>query len=292
MRNLVRPIFLALLVIGSGMLWLACEEKEVPIVVDADELVKFMESDIRGKQLFDWQTIVSPTPYTVPYQDGVRTDTVIRHARSYEVLVNSNPDVVADWGELGMLREAFVSVRDTFEIQSTVAYATDTSIDTTKRTLNRGAFFLKLGDDAQDYAGWLMWGYAIADTGIAIDADIILYDGSSVPADLSLYIEGKGSPHRYVRLDRLPEIVVGSRVVVRTSRSSSASPVYHLLSGRDTSGIFQHEMTRLDTINIDTLRMPYGSQNPRQYGLFCLQQFDATDGAFRHAWATPFRVRF
>jgi hypothetical protein len=133
-----------------------------------------------------------------------------------------------------------------------------------------------------------------ADVGLGT-ARIELYDGASFSGDLSAFLDYPpeyGIPGvEFIRLDELPEVVMGSRVVVRITRSSGSTPTYHLLSGLDTSGAFLHEMRRLDTLSLDTIRVPYYSQNPPVYGLLHVQRYRSADGGAPMYWSIPFRYK-
>jgi hypothetical protein len=274
-----------------------CGEKEVPYVVDADEIIRYVAETTEGKQLFAWENFILPTPYEVPSDSAVYRDSLIAHTRGFKayVLPVEPKEKYADWGPLGMLREAMVLVLDTFQIQTTRQYASDTLIDTSWRSLGRLAFFLKLGDDDEEYVGWVMWGYnGSADAVPDAVVRVRLYDNSEFSADGSMYEDRNwsnlGDTVRFVRVDELNQIVVGSRVVIKISRDPAKPPVWHLISGMDTSGVFMRPMVTRDTLSIDTIRSPYASQQPPQYGLYYIQSFRKSDSRLLQSYCIPFRM--
>jgi len=297
LRLSVRSL-IALLLLAAAPLLTSCGEKDVPYIIDAEEITRFINEDVRAVGLFEWQTMFVPDPYTVPFDSGIYRDSVLKHQRSIDVEVSSDPDAKVDWGALGELRQAYAGVDDVFDIQRTRVYTDTTIVDTVQRLVVRWGFFLKLGDDAEDYAGWMLWGFRGLQEGSDVGLGTVrvgLYDGTSFAGDLSAFLDrppSEGLPGiEYARLDEMPEVVMGSRVVVEVTRSAGSTPTYHLLSGLDTSGAFQHEMLRLDTLSLDTIRVPYYSQNPPVYGLLHFQRYRSSDGGAPMYWSIPFRYK-
>ena len=275
-------------------MYVGCSEKNVPYVVDEDELIRYITETAEGKELFDVNGVVTSDPYGFPFDAAVYVDSVISHERTFEFHATPNVDtLLIDYGYLGRLREAQVFVTDHYIIQTTKTLAPNVYVDTTERALTRTGFFLKLGDDAEDYVGWVLWGFnGIYGGAPSVVARLERFDGSSFSGDYSIYrsesLDTLLPVLDYLRLINFDTVVVGSRLVVKLSRSSSATNYpYYVLNGRDTSGLFQHEMHVQDTLSFDTVRTP--KSNHPYYNLLYVHEFDHDRFRYRRSWCIPYR---
>lgn len=274
-----------------------CKEKDVPFVVDEDELIRYIEETTEGRQLFRTDCFVVSEDYGFPFDNGVYLDSLVKHERTYDIRM-TGPDE-SEWvnyGALGDLREAHVFVQDRFTIQTMRDYD-DLGIhivDTTVREVERLAFFLKLGDDSEEYVGWVLWGFnGIFRSGPEASVRLRRFDGSVFPGDYSAYLtESRDTSIGLVafrRLDQLDTVVVGSRLVVTMIYGSSTSdPSVFSLSGLDTSGMFIREMAVDDTVHIDTVRTI--QINPPRYNVLFVSEYVNDRFRYRRSWCIPFRM--
>ena len=287
-----RLLSILLLVSAISLLVVGCSEKDVPYVVDEDELTRYLTETADGKELFAVNGVISSDPYGFPFDDGVYVDSVIDHERSYNYLIAGTKESdLADYGYLGLLREAAVYVTDEYTIQTTKTFPGTTDVDTTVRSLTRMGFFLKLGSDAEDYVGWLLWGFSGIDGAAPTAvARVERFDNSFFSGDLSAYTDhAKRIPvDEFRRVANLDTVVVGSRLVLKlTQASSTVHPAVYVLSGTDTSGVFQREMHVADTLSFDTIRTV--KVNPPYYEMLYIHEFNNSQFTYRRSWCIPYR---
>lgn len=270
-------------------------EKDVPFVVDEDELVRYVQEVTEARELFRTSNLIQTESYTVPFDNGTYTDSLIQRKRRYAVSLVPPTDSAAyvDYGNLGDLREALVEVSDSLKVQTRKVYADTTLVDTTWRELVRYGFFLKLGDDAKDYVGWALWGYnGLGVVNLPVSVDARRYDLSTFPCDLEMYNEfPKGSKIPrvpFVRLSNIDTVVVGSRVRFSNEKLSSQPAAYTLLSDYASDGVFQAKMGQ-ETPDVDTLSYKTEGSNDRYYRVAFMQAFKESDGSFITCWCVPYR---
>ncbi len=314
-RHMRVMAIMTLVAVALGAGFFGCEEKDVPYVIDEDELIAFVLETAEGKDLFRTDGLINPDAYTVPFEDAVYRDSVLSVKRSFEVslvpLRIPDPDPGArsgdsitnekawvDYGYLGELREALVQVVDEFTVQTAREFEDTTRYDTTTRQLTRYGFFLKLGDDARPYVGWSLWGFnGLGTSAPPVEVRVERYDGSNFPGDMSLYRNVPLSQWStfprvpYVKLTDIDTVVVASRVRIYTAKvSSSVTPTYQLLSDYTDSGVFTSKMFRYDGINYyDSLSYKIQRDGSRLYDFMFMQSFN--DDRFRYVrgWCIPYR---
>ncbi len=133
-----------------------CKEKDVPYVVDENEVERYLLETEQGQELFRTTGIVVTDPYTLPADSATYQDSVISHARLITITLG---DGLQDYSGLGLLREGLVRVTDTFVVQTRRVKGIDTTDTSNKRGFVRYGYFLKLGNDAQEYVGWVLYGF-------------------------------------------------------------------------------------------------------------------------------------
>ena len=141
-----------------------CGEKEVPFIVDADELIRYVTEDVHARELFRTSGFVNPDSYSVSFDSGLFRDSLISIDRNVETFMvpldAAYEHIYVDHGNpIGRVREALVWIHDRFNIQVSRTYGDTVLYDTTANTLHRFGFFLKLGSDSRPYVGWVLYGF-------------------------------------------------------------------------------------------------------------------------------------
>lgn len=289
---------------------LGCSEKDVPFIVDEDEIRRYLSEVAIAKELFRPTGLINPTPYTLPFDSAAIRDSVISRSRSMEVslvplkvlgpngdsIANDPNRIYADHGYLGRVRESVVRVTDRFTIQVTKAYTNDTLLDTMDLDLTRYAFFLKLGDDTRDYVGWVLWGFNGIGYGASLGVTLKGSAGANFRGDLGLYPDVPLSTSDaipkvpYIRLTAMDTVVQGSRLLVTTNKTSGGLPTLQLVSDYGEGGAFTRSMVRYDTINyIDSLSYQTPTTNPRLYNQLMIQMLTQASFPRRTAFVIPYR---
>jgi len=296
-----RTILIVVLATGfSVVALLGCGgEEDVPFVVDEDELIRYVQEVAEARELFRTSNLIRTDPYTVPFDNGTWSDSLISRNRDYFVSLvtdKNSANYYANYGNLGMLREALIKVTDSLLIQTTREYVDTTVVDTSYRDLTRYAFFLKLGDDAKDYVGWSLWGYnGLGDAILPVSVRAQRYDLSTFPGDLALYLEmpksqGSAIPRvPFVRLSNIDTVVLGSRLRVTTEKLSSQPATYQLFSDYANNGAFMARLVQAGGVDIDTLSYKTESSTTRYYRMAFMQAFTEDQGDFVAAWCVPYR---
>ncbi len=288
-----------------------CSEKEVPVVVDEDEISKYISQVGIAKELFRTTGLINETPYSVPFDSAIITDRVLSNTRSIEVhlvplkivnyygdtVENAREHVYVDHGYLGQLRESLVQVKDLMAVETKFAYSKDTLFDTNEVTLNRYGFFLKMGTDARDYAGWILWGFNGLGKKTRVGVTLKGSGGVHFRGDLGLYDEEPVSdsghiPHiHYRRLTNMDTVALGSRLLVSTEWASyDSTPTYQLASDYDVDGSFTRPMYRYDTANfVDSLSYQTPASDPRLYNELMIQSIDSLTFPRRRLFVVPYR---
>ena len=293
--GLLKYAFVLLPIVGLVIFVGGCKEKDVPYVIDADEIARYMAEDESAQNLFRSDSLIVSTPYQTPLDDATYLDSVIAHTRRQEVIVDS---VLADYGSLGQLMEAMVYVIDSFQVATIRTSGNDRTVFYNPRLVTRIGFFLKLGSDAQAYVGWKLWGIGVStaakppvdvlvqpegDTAFAGDYSIYTRQPVDLALDPSFY---------YIRLSDLPQVGKNVKTVVSTTIRNTQAPAryYQLLSAAGNSGDFTEPMIQIDRSHYtDTITTP--AINPRLYDVMMMQSFVDTTFQFAKAWVIPYRVQ-
>jgi hypothetical protein len=296
-----RSIFIVFLTAGLSIstLWGCGPKKEVPFVIDEEELVRYLIEVPEAKELFRKTGLIQTDPYSVPFDNGTYSDSLIKVTRWYAAYLNSDKtgeNYYADYGNLGLVREAYVTVMDSLHVQTTRAYADTTIVDTSYRILTRDAFFLKLGDDSKDYVGWSLWGFnGIGEALLPVSVRAQRFDLSTFPGDLALYLEMPktvdidGLRRPFVRLSDIEPVVPASRLRVTTEKLSSRPATYQLLSDYSADGAFTTRLSQAGSADVDTLSYKTESSSSRYYRVAFMQAFTEDQGDFVDVWCVPYR---
>jgi len=303
----------------SLLAFAGCSEREVVFVVDADEIMSYIESSPEAKELFRTDGLVPSTPYDVPHQAAVYLDRVLSLERTISVemiplwrIDPNNPkdsvrrddsELIADYGTLGKFREAWAVVNDDFLIETTRIFVADTVVDTTSRRLTRYGFFLKLGDDSRPFVGWTLWGFRGKTTALGPlqttvtalqggdtasftgDGDVVFY--SDQPRSRSGFV-----PNRwFIKLADIPRVDNGTPMGLITDWVGTGSTTkrdYPLVCFDSQAGpavVALGKSTRERYIGSVDLRD--GSQN--RYDFLFLQSFHDDEFFPTAAWVIPYQ---
>lgn len=264
----------------------ACKEKDVPFIIDEEEIERAaLESD-EGRDLFRTNNIILSDPYMLA--DGsVCKDSIVSHKRELSVVA---PDTLIDYGSLGYIREALFRATDTFLVHTTRVKGTDTATYQAKRVFVRHAAFLKLGDDSRPFVGWVLFGFNGYGGSGSRPTYVTLYSQNSAPNFLgegaypTSLVDIVGPP--YMRLDRVPEFDKGTRLPIKVS--VSATPILTL---ETDSGFFNRTPIRESEGNfVDTIQTP--NDNDALYNLIVVQPLvDSTGLPGRNGILVPYRLR-
>ncbi len=316
MNKLVKYI----IVLGGTLIAIlaaGCSEKDVPFVIDADEITAYITNSHEAIELFSVAGFYPEQPYEVAHLDATFQDRLLEHKRTMYVETiplktldygstdsSKTPDSIlyADYGSLGKLREAWVVINDEFTIETIRSYAADTLVDTTDRTLQRYAFFIKLGNDSKDYVGWLLWGYrgmyngnpplrsvmfARVDGEVTeIEGDVLMYN------DLPLSNPNWFSRIGFIKLSDIPKIDNGEPIALETHWIGSTNITkrdYPLITFDGQAGfttIAARQDSREEYRGVADLR----DGSTRRYNSLLLQAFH--DDEFFHivSWTVPYQL--
>ncbi|MFZ5981942.1 MAG: hypothetical protein ACOYVF_15075 [Candidatus Zixiibacteriota bacterium] len=302
------PVFLML-----GLLT-GCEEKDVPFVVDEDEIARYVVEDVVARELFRTDSMITTDIYTMPFDDSATyRDSVIAVTRlQFEVVFpGANGDgkdadgeyILSDYGNLGFLREAYVEIMDKFTVQTLRFYNGDTIQEIiSDRRLKRLGFFVKLGDDSQPYLGWLLWGFNGLD-GNYMPVNVTFTDShaNSYSVGLVFYpdtsvVRFNSSRIYFKRLSNFTPITEGSNLIVTTQTNDAVTPTRRLqfISAAEDDGFMTRPMTFIGTNSegqyreIDTVKTP--TMNRRTWNLIYMQSFKSDEFFFLGNWVVPYKV--
>jgi len=305
--------FLLTIVLASAIAGVVgCGEKEVPYIIDSDEIRRYINEASEAQELFTTGGLINPDSYTLPFDSAVFRDSLITRTRQVEVnlvplkVLNVNGDSVANdpdriyadyGGYIGRVRESLVRIEDRFTIQISRTYSDTTRYDTTVLTLRRYAFFLKMGRDTRDYVGWILWGYnGIGMVAPPLGVTLKKSTGGEFRGDLGLYtdqpktVTDDGVFVSYRRLAELDTVTLGTRLLITASRSWSVRPTFQLVSGADADGLFTRAMHRYDEVYyIDSLSYQTPVTDSRRYRLTLIQTLSDSTYPARGGFVVPFR---
>ncbi len=168
MKHNTRVFFLTglFLVIGTLLFINACEEKEVPYIDDAEEIRRYIAESDLGRHFFQMDSLITPDTFTIAGDPGakyvVELDTVIR-----DLNMGITPKDQGKWFQFGALpnppsggwRDAEVVIEDELRMRTIRMTSVDTTITPSTTKLTRYGWIVKLGDDGNDYAGWVLYGF-------------------------------------------------------------------------------------------------------------------------------------
>lgn len=310
---------------------LACDEIEVPVLVDADEILRYMADTDDAQSLYRNSNLILSKPYVYPLDsNAVYIDQVDSTVRDYSVYIldenmTISGDIVQDFGSpYGELRDAEVTVIDRFYLTTSRIEGTDTISFNSVRQMKRYAYFQKLGDDGQAYSGWLMRGFKGGDydtNSVVINSkvDVAHEDFTKTTADyrnhhhyeyyLINYSEyppdtigssKRQSSHAYLDISTsdytIMKIDDGEKLTFNMNTPYSRSRLFTISAVSDT-GLFQTNLPR-DGSPVE-IKTP--TNNPKTWDLIYIQEFyqnlnDTTSfppfqNLICRSWCVPYRVK-
>lgn len=288
-RKLTILFFLGILTITASY---GCNPKDVPVIIDEDELLRYMNETEDGRELFRTDGLIPSSPYQTPVDNAIWSDSVLAHKRVISV---NTSDGEADYGFLGFLREGVVLVNDQFTVETTRLFLDSTVVDTTVRTVIRDAFFLKLGGDSRPFVGWIMWGYnGIGEEFLPVNVWMRpdtsqLFFGDKNPNTITGKLLKVGGP--FIALTDIRVLGDGESIVCSTVTANSQTPVrtYQVLTFAEGSDFAASGMNQIDrTQYIDTISTP--TSNPRLWNIIYFQSFDDQTRKLLASWTVPYRI--
>ncbi len=202
-----RKLIILTAMVGLALAFGGCEEIDIPILVDAEEIARYINESDDAQALFRTSSIIIDDPFTVALDPGaVYSDHLDSTRRSIEVVItvdeleenfiafykrlgiDTNAVYIQDFGSpYGRTKDAEVEVLDRFYVTTRRIIDGDTTYFESIRKLTRYAYFLKLGDDSQSFAGWLLRAWSGGGPVLPARLDIVREDASIFSGDSLVY---------------------------------------------------------------------------------------------------------
>ncbi|MFH1372696.1 MAG: hypothetical protein ABII79_02730 [bacterium] len=300
-----RQRFLLLLLVVLGLVCVCGKEQEIPILIDEDELMRYLAETEEGRDLFRTSDLFTSNSFSIPLDDicyyRIVIDSIIR---SMELTMDHH-SIFKDFGDVGLKRDAEVVIDDIFYTRTIRTCPTDTSETKEACLVTRYAYFRKIGDDTQPYAGWKLYGYnpgspkntmrvtVTAEGGLSFPGDTVgfpyetfryiihyndtfkTYNQDSTNYRIDSIVPAKipgETNYRYVKLSDIANIGDGDRLVIKTRDVANRS-YYQLMSAATDAGWGNSVAHRWSDSShyLDTLKTP--TNNPRLWNLVFLREF-------------------
>lgn len=292
MNRTTLVLILCVLVAAMATL-VGCGEKEVPFIVDADELIRNVSESEIARELFRTTGFINTDPYRFGFDSGLMRDSLIGSERSIVIrqLTPHDAETFPDYGGvIGQVREASLVVSDALTIQVSRTYSDTVLYDTTSVTLQRTGLFLKLGGDSRPWAGWVLYGFdGIGGSSLPLAVELESSSGTQFRGDLGLYRD-ENSWQRYIKLTEIDTVIQGSRLFIHTRKASNIRPTFQLISDYDPDGPFTRALHRYsDSEFTDSLSYETVNSNPRFYNLVFIQYLSDSTFPNRGAFVVPYR---
>lgn len=269
-----------LVVVVSGLLFSACNEKDVPFAVDEDEIVDYINEVPTAYELFRIEGLVNGKGYRVPWDNGTYYDTLLDNEREYEFTRLTPSDQTVLIEPYGQIRVADLTVYDIMSVQTTRLYPDDrVEVDTSNRILERRATFLKLGSDALDFLGWWLYKYECG------------YNLKPVVMTCSRFEGSLFRPDSVTEVAEIDTVVVGSKLTVRSIKTSlNPSRSFQTISGIGRDSVFTLPMIRQN--NGDTAIAEFNvSQSDSLFrDIYLINSFADTGFVFSKSWVLPVQL--
>lgn len=283
-------------VIALGLILPGCEEEEVFLIYDQDEIKRYINEAADEPDLFRIEGLIADTPYRLPSDTAIYCDLVDSVVRTIDVEI-AGP---FDFDFFGNTYEALATVVDRFYVRTQRTLGTDTIYLSNERVLTRYGYFLLVGDENDPFIGWKLWGYnSLGKFNAPVDLSVTTLDGkNSLPSNLVAYT------HQPVAFDTIPYIRLieidtlqdnDTLVFVVSPRGDNPLGYYHLVSAEGDAGFFTQAMTRIDSLNwVDTIKTP--ANNLRLWNIILVQTFSNPKqgeyiGEYIKGWCIPYYVK-
>jgi hypothetical protein len=274
-------ILLTALGIAGLVALIGCKEKDVPYVVDTDEIQRYLDSTEVGRDLFRWDSLIIPANYTMPFTVAIYRDSVIGHNRTSQIFIL---DSMVDYGvPIGLKKTAPVIISDVFTVRTRKILGVDTTYIESDRRLTRRGSMIKLGSDAEPYVGWTLWTYAGRDTTTFLSVQTLMKKPGG-----TAFAVNQTTTRRISQIDTFSS---GVTLILSTTSSSSDTvrqPTL-LLSAAVDGGFMQRNMKKIDRKHYtDTLETP--TDNPRIWNLIFIQTFNDNELFYTGGYCIPYRI--
>jgi hypothetical protein len=289
--NFYLPIIMAVIL---GVLC-GCEEREIPVVSDEEQIIQYLTYTEEGQELFRTHDLIPDDPYVLPYDSSVYQDVVDSTWRDIDVFIDSTRTY--DFGALGQHYIAVATVTDRFFVTTVRILGDDTTHvfdEGQERLVQRYGYFVKLGDDSKPYLGWLLRGFnSLGSSGAPVNLSVITADGTqTLAATLAQYnYNSPGSSLPFIHINDINDLNSGDTLIFNVSPwTGQTVTYYHLTTGATRSGFITQAMDRVDDQHwVDTIVTP--SPNPRLYNIVFVQSF-LTPPSFQYmrGWCIPYRT--
>ncbi len=268
---------------------IGCEEIEIPVISDEDQLLSYLENTEEGVELFRIDSLFDETLYSVPFDNALYKDVFQSNRRNVNITIGD----VSEIENIGFVREAIAIVEDFYTVKTFRYTGNDTTSGESTRSIIRYAYFLKLGDDSRAFLGWKMYGF----NSLGLIPAPVTIEGKST--DNSVQFDGDSRSYRnrtvgfnlpYIKLEDFPLIEKGMKLEIKAERTAPTAE-YHIISAESDKGFLTYPMKYINGTNsIDTVSTP--SNNNRLWNIITIQSFDGTLPAGQHirTWCIPYRV--
>jgi hypothetical protein len=228
-------------VIFGGITLSGCKEKDVPYVIDSEEIESYLKQSEDATNLFRATGLLKPGTYTLVSGGPTFTDSLISSTRHYDIWVS---DTAWDLGSYGRVKVANAKVTDELVVRTVRRQGTDSVVNQRTRSLEREGVFWKLGDDAEPYVGWLLWGFIGGPvSGSAVTVQTIV--GKYRLDTLLKFTDTTREGNRYYRIrEGMPTTVPGDHLGVTLSSAPRLRP---LISSVTDAGYFTSPVPPTDS---------------------------------------------
>ena len=232
-------LFAAVLI--SVILLYGCKEKDVPYVIDSEEIESYLKQSEDATGLFRAAGLLTPGTYTLVPGGPTFTDSLISATREFDIWVS---DTAWDMGSYGRVRVANAKVIDELVVRTVRRLANDSIVNQRTRSLQREGVFWKLGDDAEPYVGWLLWGFVgepVIGSSVTLQTTVGKYRLDTLLRNTDTTREGR----KYFRLrEGMPTTIPGDQLGLILS---STPHLYPLISSVTAAGYFTSPVPPTDS---------------------------------------------
>lgn len=233
-------------VILGGVLLSGCKEKDVPYIVDSEEIENYIKQSDDAKDLFRAAGLLTPGTYSLTLGGPTFTDSLISSKRRFDIWVS---DTAWDMGSYGKVRVANAKVIDELVVRTVRRSGTDSLVNQRTRSLEREGVFWKLGDDSEPYVGWLLWGIVgepASGSAVLVQTIVGRYRLDTLMKAADTTRDGA----RYFRLrEAMPSTIAGDQFGVTLT---STPHLYPLISSVNNSGYFTSPVPPADSGRFST----------------------------------------
>ncbi|MEW6413519.1 MAG: hypothetical protein AB1483_13770 [Candidatus Zixiibacteriota bacterium] len=305
------------LLVAGSLIMSACDEIDIPVIVDSEEIIRYISESDDAIALFRNTNIIPEDQYTFADEPGViyfDVDDSVKREISVDIITEqmsqNGASYVQDFGPpISVSRDAEATVVDNFYVTKHRIEGTDSSETSSRYTLTRYGYFIKIGDDSKAFVGWKLMGFGgggtasetrvlaeredattfWADSVLQKRNDYLLIDVSRVPWDT---LGPDTLPTTYytdhVYLDITGEdgiAVISDGEALEFSVTTPVVPPHYTVAGETDNGFHKYAFVPGDdSILRVTINTVDNNQNPLNILIF--QHHNLTN----KMWCIPYRV--